>query len=51
MGIKRITGTEVQQIGGLKNHRNAFFYKNFIAGDCRVTWGVVVVQHPSVCSV
>jgi len=24
-----------------------FFCQKFINGDCRVTWGVVVVQHPS----
>jgi len=29
---------------------NAFFCQKFIYGDCRVTWGVVVVQHPSACN-
>ena len=32
---------------GLGNHRNVFFCQKFIDGDCRVTWGVVVVQLPS----
>jgi len=27
-----------------------FSYQKFIDGDCRVTWGVVVVQHPSACN-
>ena len=27
-----------------------FFCKKFIDGDCRVTWGIVVVQNPSVCN-
>ena len=26
------------------------FCQKFIDGDCRVTWGVVVVQHPSACN-
>jgi len=47
---KEITGTEIWRIGGLKNHRNAFFCQKFIDGDCRVTWGIVVLQHPSVCN-
>ena len=35
---------------GLRNYRNAFLCQKFIDGDCRVTWGVVVVQHPSACN-
>ena len=35
---------------GLRNHRNAFFCQKFIDGYCCVTWGVVVVQHPSACN-
>ena len=27
-----------------------FFCQKFIDGDCRVTWGIVVVQHPSACN-
>ena len=42
-----ITGTEIRRIGGLRKHRNAFFCQKFIDVDCRVTWGVDVVQHPS----
>ena len=34
----------------MRNHRNAFFCQKFIDGDCHVTWGVVVVQHPSACN-
>ena len=49
-GIRRSHRTEIQRIGGLRNHRNAFFCQKFIDGDCRVTWGVVVVQHPSACN-
>ena len=29
---------------------NAFFCQKLIDGDCRVTRGVVVVQHPSACN-
>ena len=32
---------------GLRNHMNAFYCQKFIDGDCRVTWDVIVVQHPS----
>ena len=32
------------------NHRNAFICQKFIDEDCRVTGGVVVVQHPSACN-
>ena len=35
---------------GLRNHRNAFFCQKFIDGDCLVTWGVDVVQHPCECN-
>ena len=35
---------------GLRKHRNAFFCQKFIDGDYCVTWGVVMVQHPSACS-
>ena len=34
----------------LKNQRNAFFLPKFVDENCRVTWGVVVVQHPSACN-
>jgi len=27
-----------------------FFCQKFIDGDCRVTWGDVVLQHPSACN-
>ena len=27
-----------------------FFCQKFIDGDCHVTWGVVVLQHPSACN-
>jgi len=47
---KEVTGTEIQRIGGLRNHRNAFFCQKFIDGDCPVTWGVVVVQHTCACN-
>ena len=49
-GIKEVTGTEIRRIEGLRYHRNALFCQKFIDGDCRVTWGVVVVQHPSACN-
>jgi len=29
---------------------NAFLCLKFIDGHCRMTWGVVVVQHPSTCN-
>ena len=35
---------------GLRNHRNAFSCQKFIDGDCLMTWGIVVVQHPSACN-
>jgi len=44
------TETEIPRIGGLRNNRNAFFCQKLIEGDCRETWGVVVVQHPSTCN-
>ena len=40
----------IRRIGELRNHRNVFFCQKFIDRDCRVTWGVVVVQHPSACN-
>ena len=46
---KEATGTEIRRIRGLGKHRNAFLCQKFFDGDCRVTWGVVVVQHPSAC--
>ena len=49
-GIKGSPGTEIRRIGGLRNHTNAFFCQKFIDGDCHVTWGIVVVQHPCVCN-
>jgi len=50
-GIKEVTGTENRQIERLRNNRNASFYQNIVNGDCSVTWGVVVGQHPSACNV
>ena len=47
---KEVTGTEIRRIVGLRNHRNAFLCQKLIDGDCRVTWSVVVVQHPSACN-
>ena len=47
-GIKRShKDWEIRQIEVLRNHTNPFSYQKFIDGDCRVTWGVVVAQHPS----
>ena len=47
---KEATGTEIRRIRGLGKHRNAFLCQKFIDGECRVTWEVVVVQHPSACN-
>jgi len=49
-GTKRSHRDWDRRIGGLRNHRNAFSCQKFVDGDCCVTWGVVVVQHPSVCN-
>ena len=47
---KKSQGLRSGEYGGLGTfNRNAFFCQKFIDGDCRVTCGVVVVQHPSVC--
>jgi len=48
-GIKRSHRDWDPENRGLRNHMNAFLCQKFIDGDCRVTWGVVVVQHPSAC--
>ena len=48
--INEVTGTDIRRIGRLRSHRNSFFCQKFIDGDYRVTWGVVVVQHPRACN-
>ena len=48
---KKSQGLRSGEYGGLGTfNRNAFFCQKFIDGDCRVTWGVVVVQHSSACN-
>ena len=49
-GNKKNKGAVIRRIGGLRNHKNAFFCQKFIDGDCRMKWDVVVVQHPSACN-
>lgn len=38
-------------IGGLENHKNAFWGQNFCYGKGSVTWGVVMMEHSFVCKV
>ena len=50
-GIRRIHRNWDPANRGLSNHRKAFFCQKFIDGDCRVAWGIIVVQHPIACNV
>ena len=48
---EKVTGTEVRWIERLGNHTNGFCGQIFCDGMGSVIWGVVMMEHPLVCSV
>ena len=49
-GIKRSHRDWDPANRGAEEPQECFFCQKFIDGDCRVTWGVIMVQHPSACN-